>query len=223
MKKINYGSFVCEVSVDPDYMLLKHGLCDYERDTIAYAVERFFTRCRKAGKACTEESIQIRVAKGKAKRKHAFMYLAPAILMELPEGWVRVWGEVKEEQPSCKQTGKPLRKPVIICGDFNVAATPMDIKNPKSNVKNAGFTPEERGKFAELLDSGFTDTFRYMHPDEVKYSWWSYRFKARERNAGWRLDYFLTSDFAKDKIEAADIHTDIMGSDHCPVSLEIDV
>lgn len=114
-------------------------------------------------------------------------------------------------------------KPVIICGDFNVAATPMDIKNPKSNVKNAGFTPEERGKFAELLDSGFTDTFRYMHPDEVKYSWWSYRFKARERNAGWRLDYFLTSDFAKDKIKAADIHTDIMGSDHCPVSLEIDV
>ena len=114
-------------------------------------------------------------------------------------------------------------KPVIICGDFNVAATPMDIKNPKSNVKNAGFTPEERGKFAELLDSGFTDTFRYMHPDEVKYSWWSYRFKARERNAGWRLDYFLTSDFAKDKIKAADIHTDIMGSYHCPVSLEIDV
>lgn len=99
----------------------------------------------------------------------------------------------------------------------------MDIKNPKSNVKNAGFTPEERDKFAELLDSGFTDTFRYMHPDEVKYSWWSYRFKARERNAGWRLDYFLTSDFAKDKIKAADIHTDIMGSDHCPVSLEIDV
>ena len=81
MKKINYGSFVCEVSVDPDYMLLKHGLCDYERDTIAYAVERFFTRCRKAGKACTEESIQIRVAKGKAKRKHAFMCLAPATLM----------------------------------------------------------------------------------------------------------------------------------------------
>ena len=94
MKKINYGSFVCEVSVDLDYMLLKHGLCDYERDTIAYAVERFFTRCRKAGKACTEESIQIRVAKGKAKRKDAFTYLAPAILMELPEGWVRVWGEV---------------------------------------------------------------------------------------------------------------------------------
>ena len=132
-------------------------------------------------------------------------------------------GDLKDEQPSCKQTGQPLRKPVIICGDFNVAATPMDIKNPKPNVKNAGFTPEERGKFAELLDSGFTDTFRYMHPDEVKYSWWSYRFKARERNAGWRLDYFLTSDFAKDKIEAADIHTDIMGSDHCPVSLEIDV
>lgn len=115
------------------------------------------------------------------------------------------------------------RKPVIVCGDLNVAASEIDIKNPKANRRNAGFTDEERGKFQELLAAGFTDTFRYLHPDEVKYSWWSYRFKARERNAGWRIDYFLVSDWAKDKIKAADIHTDVFGSDHCPVSLEIDL
>lgn len=114
-------------------------------------------------------------------------------------------------------------KPVIVCGDLNVAATELDIKNAKSNVNNAGFTPEEREKFKDLLDSGFTDTFRYLHPDTEKYSWWSYRFKARERNAGWRIDYFLTSDAMKEKILSAEIHTDIMGSDHCPVELELDV
>ncbi|MDD7741040.1 MAG: exodeoxyribonuclease III [Lachnospiraceae bacterium] len=114
-------------------------------------------------------------------------------------------------------------KPVIVCGDLNVAATELDIKNAKSNVNNAGFTPEEREKFKDLLDSGFTDTFRYLHPDTEKYSWWSYRFKARERNAGWRIDYFLTSDAMKEKILSAEIHTNIMGSDHCPVELELDV
>ena len=115
------------------------------------------------------------------------------------------------------------KKPLIICGDLNVAATELDIKNPKSNVKNAGFTPEERGKFQQLLMSGFVDTFRLLHPETEKYSWWSYRFKARERNAGWRIDYFLTSDFIQDKIKTAEIHTDILGSDHCPVSVEIDL
>ena len=130
-------------------------------------------------------------------------------------------GDIKEEQPSYTQTAK--RKPIIICGDFNVAAAAIDIKNPKTNVKNAGFTPEEREKFKALLDSGYIDTFRYMHPDEIKYSWWSYRYKARERNAGWRIDYFLVSDFAKDKIRSAEIHTGITGSDHCPVSIEIDI
>ena len=130
-------------------------------------------------------------------------------------------GDIKETQPSSKQTVN--KKPIIICGDLNVAATELDIKNPKANVKNAGFTPEERAKFKNLLDSGFTDTYRFLHPDTEKYSWWSYRFKARERNAGWRIDYFLTSDSIKDKIQDAEILTDIMGSDHCPVQLDIEI
>lgn len=131
------------------------------------------------------------------------------------------YGAIKEEHPSYISTEK--RKPIIICGDLNVAATELDIKNPKSNVKNAGFTPEEREKFRTLLESGFTDSFRYMNPDEIKYSWWSYRFKARERNAGWRIDYFLTSDDIKENIIKSDIQTDIFGSDHCPISLDIDI
>ena len=95
--------------------------------------------------------------------------------------------------------------------------------NPKANEKNAGYTPQEREAFQTLLDSGFVDTYRHLYPDKVEYSWWSYRFKARERNAGWRIDYFLMSEFAKSKIIDAKIHTDVMGSDHCPVSLEIDI
>lgn len=131
--------------------------------------------------------------------------------------------DLKESQPSLTQEAKPKKKPIIICGDFNVAATELDLKNPKNNVKNAGFTPEEREKFKTLLDSGFTDSYRYLHPDTEKYSWWSYRFKARERNAGWRIDYFLTSDSIKDKIKDAEILTDVMGSDHCPIELDIDI
>ena len=114
-------------------------------------------------------------------------------------------------------------KPIIICGDFNVAAQAIDIKNPKANENNAGYTIQEREAFQKLLGLGYIDTYRYMHPDKVEYSWWSYRFKARERNAGWRLDYFLMSDFAKDCIVDAKIHTEIMGSDHCPVSLQVDI
>ena len=132
-------------------------------------------------------------------------------------------GDLKESQPSLTQEAKPKKKPIIICGDFNVAATELDLKNPKNNVKNAGFTPEEREKFKTLLDSGFTDSYRYLHPDTEKYSWWSYRFKARERNAGWRIDYFLTSDSIKDKIKDAEILTDVKGSDHCPIELDIDI
>lgn len=132
-------------------------------------------------------------------------------------------GDLKESQPSLTQEAKPKKKPIIICGDFNVAATELDLKNPKNNVKNAGFTPEEREKFKTLLDSGFTDSYRYLHPDTEKYSWWSYRFKARERNAGWRIDYFLTSDSIKDKIKDAEILTDVRGSDHCPIELDIDI
>ena len=113
-------------------------------------------------------------------------------------------------------------KPVVICGDLNVAATEIDIKNPKANEKNAGYTIEERTKFKELLESGFIDSFRYLHSEEVKYSWWSYRFNARAKNAGWRLDYFLVSEDAKDKIEESDILTEIYGSDHAPVVLNIE-
>jgi len=123
-----------------------------------------------------------------------------------------------ETHPSCISTA---RKPIIICGDLNVAASALDLKNPQANRNNPGFTDQERGKFAELLDSGYVDTFRYLHPDEAKYSWWSYRAKARERNAGWRIDYFLISEFAKERIKRAEIHNEIFGSDHCPVSLEI--
>lgn len=117
--------------------------------------------------------------------------------------------------------GLDARKPVIICGDLNVAHEEIDLKNPKTNRRNAGFTDEERGKFTELLGSGFTDTFRWLYPEQVTYSWWSYRFRAREKNAGWRIDYFVASDRLRDRIAAATIHTDIMGSDHCPVGLEL--
>ena len=113
------------------------------------------------------------------------------------------------------------KKGVIVCGDMNVAHKEIDLKNPKTNRKNAGFTDEERGKMTELLDSGFVDSFRYFYPDvESVYSWWSYRFKAREKNAGWRIDYFLVSDNIKERMKGAKIHTDVLGSDHCPVELE---
>ena len=114
-------------------------------------------------------------------------------------------------------------KPVVFCGDLNVAHQEIDIKNPKTNHRNAGFTDEERGKMTELLESGFVDTFRYLYPETVTYSWWSYRFKARERNTGWRIDYFICSESLKDKIRDAKIHTDIMGSDHCPVELDLEI
>ena len=111
------------------------------------------------------------------------------------------------------------RKPVIVCGDMNVAHEEIDLKNPKSNRRNAGFTDEERQKFSQLLQRGFIDTFRTLHPEDVTYSWWSYRFKAREKNAGWRIDYFVTSERLRPRIAEAKIHTQILGSDHCPVEL----
>lgn len=116
------------------------------------------------------------------------------------------------------------KKPVIYCGDLNVAHKEIDLKNPKTNRKNPGFTDEERGKMSAVLQSGFTDTFRYLYPDmEQIYSWWSYRFQARQKNAGWRIDYFICSERLNDKINDAKIHTDIFGSDHCPVELDIEL
>lgn len=118
--------------------------------------------------------------------------------------------------------GLEEKKPVVFCGDLNVAHKEIDLKNPKTNRKNAGFTDEERGKFTDLLAAGFTDTFRYLYPNvEGIYSWWSYRFSARAKNAGWRIDYFCVSDCLKDKVEDAKILTDVMGSDHCPIELDI--
>ena len=116
------------------------------------------------------------------------------------------------------------QKPVVVCGDMNVAHKEIDLRNPKSNRRNPGFTDEEREKFGTLLDAGFTDTFRHFYPDrEGIYSWWSYRFQARAKNAGWRIDYFLTSKRLDDKLVSADIHTEIFGSDHCPVEVVIDL
>ena len=115
-------------------------------------------------------------------------------------------------------------KPVVFCGDLNVAHKEIDLKNPKTNRKNAGFTDEEREKFTELLEAGFVDTYRYFYPDqEGIYSWWSYRFKAREKNAGWRIDYFCVSEVLKEKLVDAKIHTEVLGSDHCPVELLIEL
>ena len=130
-------------------------------------------------------------------------------------------GVINETQSSYISNLK--RKPVIVCGDLNVAANPIDLANPQANRNNAGYSEQERGKFSELLKSGFVDTYRYLHPEEVRYSWWSYRFKARERNVGWRIDYFLISDFAKGLVKDAEILTDIQGSDHCPVLLQVDI
>lgn len=114
------------------------------------------------------------------------------------------------------------KKPVVFCGDLNVAHKEIDLKNPKTNRRNAGFTDEERSKFTELLDTGFVDTFRYFYPDqEGIYSWWSYRFKAREKNAGWRIDYFCVSESLKDRLEDAKILTEVYGSDHCPIELDL--
>lgn len=114
-------------------------------------------------------------------------------------------------------------KPVIVCGDMNVAHQEIDLKNPKTNRRSAGFTDEERSKMTQLLSNGFTDTFRTLHPEQITYSYWSYRFRAREKNAGWRIDYFLISDRLRPQLKGASIHTEIYGSDHCPVELDIDI
>lgn len=117
--------------------------------------------------------------------------------------------------------GLAAKKGVVICGDLNVAHNDIDIKNPSTNRRNAGFTDEERGKFSELLAEGFVDSWRMLNPDVVKYSWWSYRFRSRERNAGWRIDYFVVSESMKARIDGAEIHNEIYGSDHCPVELDL--
>lgn len=149
-----------------------------------------------------------------------------AYLLKLDEDKpVILCGDLKESPAGEKQEKvQKKRKPIIICGDLNVAAEEIDLKNPKTNRQNAGFTDEERAKFRELLEAGFVDTFRKLYPDlEGAYTWWSYRFNARKNNAGWRIDYFLCTEDIADKIVDVKIHSDVMGSDHCPIELDIDL
>ncbi len=152
-------------------------------------------------------------------------YLVNVYTPNAKEGLLRIDYRMKWETDLRKYLMElDKEKPVIYCGDLNVAHNEIDLKNPKTNKGNAGFSDEERGKIEELLNSGFVDTFRYMHPNETgRYSWWSYRFNARKNNAGWRIDYFIISDRIKDKIINADILSEVYGSDHCPVLLEIDI
>lgn len=150
-------------------------------------------------------------------------YLVTVYVPNTQEGLRRLDYRMRwEDAFRCYLMELDKRKPVIVCGDLNVAHQEIDLKNPKTNRHNAGFTDEERGKITQLLDSGFTDTFRYFYPDRRDiYSWWSYRFRAREKNAGWRIDYFLVSNRLQKRLQDARIHTDIYGSDHCPVELRI--
>ena len=152
-------------------------------------------------------------------------YLVNVYTPNAKEGLLRIDYRMQWESDVLEYLKKlDSEKPVIYCGDLNVAHNEIDLKNPKSNRGNAGFSDQERGKIGILLESGFTDTFRYLHPDaQGRYSWWSYRFNARKNNAGWRIDYFIVSDRIKDRIVNADILSDIYGSDHCPVILEIDI
>ncbi|MBQ6752912.1 MAG: exodeoxyribonuclease III [Clostridia bacterium] len=151
-------------------------------------------------------------------------YLITFYVPNAQDGLKRIDYRMAWEDKVREYVGKlAKKKPVIICGDLNVAHEEIDLKNPKTNIGNAGFSYEERGKFSELLDSGFVDSYRYLYPEKIEYSWWSYRFNARANNTGWRIDYFVVSDNARDKIKDAKIHTDIFGSDHCPVELDIDL
>ncbi len=152
-------------------------------------------------------------------------YLVNCYVPNAKEGLLRIDYRMKFEDKMREYLSSlDKNKPVIYCGDLNVAHNEIDLKNPKPNMGNAGFSDEERGKMTELLNSGFTDSFRYLYPDKAfAYSWWSYRFNARKNNAGWRIDYFIVSNRIKDKIKNAEIFSDIYGSDHCPVGLEIDI
>lgn len=151
-------------------------------------------------------------------------YLVNAYVPNSKEGLLRLdYRQEWEDWLKENLVNLAKKKPVVYCGDLNVAHNEIDLKNPTANRRNAGFSDEERAKFQALLDAGFIDTFRYLYPEEVAYSWWSYRFKAREKNIGWRIDYFVVSEDLKDKLKDVKIHSDIFGSDHCPVSLEIDL
>ena len=154
--------------------------------------------------------------------EYADFYLVCAYVPNAQDGLKRIDYRMEfEDDMRAYLSSLDKVKPVVYCGDLNVARSEIDLKNPKTNIGNPGFSYEERGKMEELVGAGFVDTFRHLYPDTVRYSWWSYRFNARANNVGWRIDYFLVSDRLKDSITSADILTDVMGSDHCPVLLEI--
>ena len=154
--------------------------------------------------------------------EYADFYLVCAYVPNAQDGLKRIDYRMEfEDDMRAYLSSLDKVKPVIYCGDLNVARSEIDLKNPKTNIGNPGFSYEERGKMEELVAAGFVDSFRHLYPDTVRYSWWSYRFNARANNVGWRIDYFLVSDRLKDSITSADILTDVMGSDHCPVLLEI--
>ena len=154
--------------------------------------------------------------------EYADFYLVCAYVPNAQDGLKRIDYRMEfEDDMRAYLSALDKAKPVIYCGDLNVARSEIDLKNPKTNIGNPGFSYEERGKMEELVSAGFTDTFRHLYPDTVRYSWWSYRFNARANNVGWRIDYFLVSDRLADRISSADILCDVMGSDHCPVMLEI--
>ena len=154
--------------------------------------------------------------------EYADFYLVCAYVPNAQDGLKRIDYRMEfEDDMRAYLSALDKVKPVVYCGDLNVARNEIDLKNPKTNIGNPGFSYEERGKMEELISAGFTDTFRHLYPDTVRYSWWSYRFNARANNVGWRIDYFLVSDRLADRISEADILNDVMGSDHCPVLLEI--
>lgn len=154
--------------------------------------------------------------------EYADFYLVCAYVPNAQDGLKRIDYRMEfEDDMRAYLSALDKVKPVVYCGDLNVARNEIDLKNPKTNIGNPGFSYEERGKMEELVSAGFTDTFRHLYPDTVRYSWWSYRFNARANNVGWRIDYFLVSDRLADRISEADILCDVMGSDHCPVMLEI--
>lgn len=154
--------------------------------------------------------------------EYADFYLVCAYVPNAQDGLKRIDYRMEfEDDMRAYLSALDKVKPVVYCGDLNVARNEIDLKNPKTNIGNPGFSYEERGKMEELVSAGFTDTYRHLYPDTVRYSWWSYRFNARANNVGWRIDYFLVSDRLADRISEADILCDVMGSDHCPVMLEI--
>ena len=194
-------------------------------DKKGYSGTAVFTKtvplCVTNGIGIDEHDHEGRVITAEYERFFLVTVYTPNSKNELQRLNYRVTWETAFAEYLCKLETK---KPVIVCGDLNVAHMEIDLKNPKTNRKSAGFTDEERACFSSLLARGFTDTFRYFYPDlEGAYSWWSYRFKARERNTGWRIDYFLASNSLREKLVSAKIHGEVLGSDHCPVELEIDL